>query len=84
MTQRSGAEHGLSIRPVCAAFSISVTCYRYQPSLSDENAEIADWLMRLSDTHGRWGFNLWVLYLRNVKGFRWNHKRINRIYRELE
>jgi len=24
------------------------------------------------------------LYLRNVKGFRWNHKRVYRIYRELE
>ena len=24
------------------------------------------------------------LYLRNVKGYRWNHKRVYRIYRELE
>ena len=84
MAQRSVAEHGLSIRLACAAFSISVTCYRYQPRLSDENAEIADWLLRLTGTHRRWGFGLCYLYLRNVKGFHWNHKRVYRIYRELE
>ena len=30
------------------------------------------------------GFGLCFLYLRNIKGFGWNHKRIYRIYRELE
>ena len=29
-------------------------------------------------------FGLYYLYLRNVKGFQWNHKRNYRIYRELE
>ncbi len=29
-----------------------------------------------------WGFGLCYLYLRNVKGFGWNHKRVYRIYRE--
>jgi len=74
----------ISIRLACATFSISQTCYRYQPGLHDENAEIADWLLRLADTHKRWGFGLCFLYLRNVKGFGWNHKRVYRIYRELE
>ena len=31
-----------------------------------------------------WGFGLCYLYLRNVRGFGWNHKRVYRIYRELE
>ncbi len=31
-----------------------------------------------------WGFGLCFLYLRNVKGFKWNHKRVYRIYCELE
>ena len=31
-----------------------------------------------------WGFGLCFLYLRNVQGRRWNHKRVYRIYRELE
>ena len=66
MAQRSVTEHGISIRLACAAFSISMTCYRYKPRLSDENAEIADWLLRLTGTHRRWGFGLCFLYLRNV------------------
>jgi hypothetical protein len=31
-----------------------------------------------------WGFGLCFLYVRNVKGHGWNHKRVYRIYRELE
>ena len=30
------------------------------------------------------GFWALLLFLRNVKGFAWNHKRVYRIYRELE
>ena len=45
---------------------------------------MADWLLRLTETNKRWGFGLCFLHLRNVKGFRWNHKRVYRIYRELE
>jgi len=41
-------ERSLSVRLVCRVFGISETCYRYQPKLSDENAEIADWLMRIT------------------------------------
>ena len=65
-------------------FSISETCYRYQAKRSDENVQIADWLLRLTHAQRNWGFGLCYLYLRNVKGFRWNHKRVYRIYRELE
>lgn len=31
-----------------------------------------------------WDFGLCFLHLRNVKGFGWNHKRVYRIYRQLE
>lgn len=74
----------VSIRVACAAFGVSESCYRYECRRSDENAKIADWLLRLTSTHKRWGFGLCFLYLRNVKGFMWNHKRVYRIYRELE
>lgn len=64
--------------------SISESGYHYQAKLSSENELIADWLMRLTQTYRRWGFGLCFLYLRNVKGFDWNHKRVYRIYKELE
>jgi len=74
----------VSIALACRTFQISESCYRYERKLSDENAEIADWLVGLTTTHRTWGFGLCFLYLRNVKGFAWNHKRARRIYRVLE
>ena len=77
-------EKFISVRMACCLFSISETCYRYQLKLNDENAHIADWLLRLTENNRNWGFGLCFLYLRNVKGYKWNHKRVYRIYRELE
>ncbi len=73
-----------SIRHACATFVVSETCYRYARRLSDENAEIADWLVTLTTAYKTWGFGLCFLHLRNVKGYGWNHKRVYRIYRDLE
>jgi putative transposase len=73
-----------SIVLACRAFSISEICYRYQPKLSDENELIADWLVTLTNAKKTWGFGVCFLHLRNVKGFGWNHKRVYRIYCELE
>lgn len=84
MAQRAVTEKQVSIRLACDIFRISETCYRYSAKLNEENAVIADWLLRLTTAHRTWGFGLCYLYLRNVKGFRWNHKRVYRIYRELE
>jgi len=84
MAQKQVDERGVSIRLACQAFKISQNCYRYQPILSTENAEIADWLIRLTTTYRNWGFKLCYFYLRNVKGYGWNHKRVYRIYRDLE
>lgn len=84
MAKQAVQRHRLNIRLACEALYISQTCYRYQPKLSSENAEIADWLVRLTHNQRNWGFGLCFLYLRNVKGYRWNHKRVYRIYRELE
>jgi putative transposase len=77
------AQRGVSIALACRAFSVSETCFRYRPKLADENDRIADLLVGLTRAHTTWGSGLCFLYLRNVKGQGWNHKRIYRIYREL-
>ena len=74
----------MSIRLACEAFGLSESGYRYQPKLNAQNAKIAEWLLRLTENQRNWGFGLCFLYLRNVKGFLWNHKRVYRIYKELE
>lgn len=84
MAQRAVRDKGAAVRVVCAAFGISETCYRYQAKHRAENGEIADHLIRLTHNQRNWGFGLCFLYLRNIKGFSWNHKRVYRIYRELE
>lgn len=77
-------QKGITIRVACEAFRVSESCYRYASKHNAENEEIANWLVRLTDNHRNWGFGLCYLYLRNVKNFSWNHKRVYRIYRELE
>ncbi|WP_122883346.1 IS3 family transposase [Burkholderia pseudomallei] len=84
MAKRVVQQRRVSIRVACAVFGISESCYRYEAKLNTENEEIADWLLRITGCHRNWGFLLCYFYLRNVKGFGWNHKRIYRIYRELE
>jgi putative transposase len=84
MAKRVVADRGISIRLACETFSISETCYRYQPILPGDNQLIADWLLRLTTTNRNWGFGLCYLYFRNVKSYEYNHKRVYRIYRELE
>ncbi len=84
MAERVVTDRGISIRLACEAFGISETCYRYQARLAGDNQHIADWLLRLTTTNRNWGFGLCYLYLRNVKGYGYNHKRVYRIYRELE
>ncbi len=83
MAQQAVRSGRASIKQACLAFSVSMTCYRYVPQLSSENAEIAVHLILLTHNQRNWGFGLCFLYLRNVKGYRCNHKRVYRIYREL-
>ena len=84
MAQYAIQNHDISTRLACEFLGISETCFRYQAKLSSENARVADWLLPLTETNKRWGLGLCFLHLCNVKGFCWNHKRVYRIYRELE
>lgn len=49
MAQHAVANRNVTIRMACAAFCISQTCYRYQPVNDDENAQIADLLIDLTE-----------------------------------
>ena len=84
MAENAVARRKVSIALACRAFGVSETCYRYSPRLKDENEEIADLLVGLTDARKTWGFGLCFLHLRNVKGHPWNHKRVYRIYCALE
>ena len=84
MAENAVTRYGVSIRLACECMSVSPSCYYYEPKLASENAKVADWLLRLTQANKRWGFGLCFMYLRNVKGYGWNHKRVYRIYRELE
>jgi len=84
MAVRAVTRRGVSIALACRTFQISEICYRYERRLNDENAEIAEWLVKLTSNRRTWGFGLCFLYLRNVQGYGWNHKRVYRIYCELE
>jgi putative transposase len=53
--------------------------YRYELKLSGENERIADWPVRLTHNQRNWGFGLCYLFLRNAKGYGWNHKRVYRM-----
>ncbi len=66
------------------AFRISESCYRYERKLDAENAKVTIWLIQLTDNHRTRGFGLCNLYLRNLRGFKWNHKRVLRVYKDLD
>lgn len=55
--------------------------YRYQPCYSDD-AAIEQVLQAVATRKQRWGFRKVFAYLRN-QGYRWNHKRVYRIYRAM-
>ncbi len=84
LAAKAVATKGVSIALACRAFGVSETCFRYSPKRRAENETFADLLEGLTKAHRTWGFGLCFLYLRNVRGHVWNHKRVRRIYCELE
>jgi len=76
MAETALARRRVSIALACRTFGVSETCFRYSPKLRDENEEIADLLVGLTEARKTWGFGLCYLHLRNVQGRLWNHKRV--------
>ncbi len=69
MTMNAVENRAVSMALAYRTFQIIETCYRYERKFDDQNAEIADWLVRLTVNLKTWGFGLCFLYLRNVKGY---------------
>lgn len=76
------AEHRLSKRRAAACCSISSGCYRYQSRRKPDD-EVVDVLLRLAASRPRWGFGLMFDWTR-LHEHKWNHKRVYRVYKELE
>jgi putative transposase len=84
MAQKAHKQFNISIKRICQLHSISVSNWRYERSRDPEDQAIVKALLGLTQAHIRWGFKLMFLHLRNQCGKPWNHKRVYRIYRELE
>jgi len=84
MAKRAVQQRRISIRLACLSFRISESCFNYQSKQKPENERIAQLLISLTLSNPRWGFGLCFDYLRNVKKLSCNHKRVYRIYKELE
>ena len=60
---------------------ISRTTYRYE-AIKPDDSEIIEQLQIVAEHKPRWGFRKMAQYLRN-QGYRWNHKRVRRVYCEM-
>jgi len=66
----------------CRVAGISRSGYRYQAQKTDDQ-EISAQLQQLAARHPRWGCRKMCAFLKN-QGYAWNHKRIRRVYREMQ
>jgi putative transposase len=75
-------EHGVSCRQACKALTLPRSSYLYQPK-PKEDEPIQDLLKGLVDEHPSIGF--WQSFYRiRRKGYKWNHKRVYRVYTSLK
>lgn len=76
------SECGISQRQACKAVSLSRSLRQYKPK-EKKDGEVIEQLHLLVEKHVSIGF--WQAYFRlRNKGFKWNHKRVYRIYKALK
>ncbi|MDF0720548.1 IS3 family transposase [Kaistella sp. PBT33-4] len=69
----------MSIRKACDVFRVSSSVLYYKKRSNNEDDQIREEVLPLANQHQTWGFWLMRHRLKNLS-FRWNHKRIYRIY----
>ena len=74
-------KHQLSQRRACRLLGVSRSGLRYRRRPRQDGA-VQELLLRLAASKPRWGFEKMFDWLRG-QGYRWNHKRVRRIYRDL-
>ena len=80
--QELQASYQIGVTVSCKVICISRTAFYYQLTLTDDSA-IIDALNELVEKHQRWGFPKCFKRLRK-RGYRWNHKRVYRVYMALK
>jgi putative transposase len=75
-------EHGLSVSKACTALRISRSVFLYKPTPRDDSLVITT-LLELAERYPRYGFAKYFAVLRRG-GYTWNHKRVYRVYRQLQ
>lgn len=82
MAQYLHANYELSINSSCRLCSISQSNYYYKAKNSVADEQIKIELLKLAKAHRTWGFEKMHAYIKN-NGLKFNHKRVHRIYCEL-
>lgn len=75
------AQHDISVVLSCMITGMSRTAFYYQPKRCDDS-EVITVLNTLVERHQRWGFPKCFKRIRAL-GYRWNHKRVQRVYNAL-
>jgi transposase InsO family protein len=73
--------YGISERHACAALGVHRSSIRRSPQKADDEEALTQDILRLCQQYGRYGYRR-VTSLLRTEGWRVNHKRIERIWRE--
>ena len=73
--------YGVSERHACSALGVHRSTLRRLPQKADDEEALTEDILRLAHKYGRYGYRR-ITALLHLKGWRVNHKRVERIWRE--
>jgi putative transposase len=80
--QQLQQNYSITIAMSCAIVGLSRCAYYYQPKLQDDSVMVSV-LNAITDWHLRWGFPKCFNRIKKLS-YKWNHKRVYRVYCELK